>query len=126
MGTEIPERFRRAPPAWTKDPPIIPPKNPAKPFDDPPRPTLELDPPERNPYNDLDYSPFIVTDNPSARTGDGLLGMLLRAMMQQNQIQPDAESSFALDAAEVYAALPREFATAPQKPVRILARRTIF
>ena len=94
MGTEIPERLRRSRPAWTGDPPVIPPRNPDKPFSDPPRPTLELDPPERNPYNDPDYSPFIVTENLSANAGDkpdgGLLGML-HAMMQQGQVQPVAD-----------------------------------
>src|SRR6266404_5139493 len=52
MGTEIPERLRRTRPAWTDDPPVIPSPNPNDPFGNPPRPALELDPPERNPYND--------------------------------------------------------------------------
>jgi hypothetical protein len=55
-----------------------------------------LAPPERNPYNDPDYSLFIVTDGISGKVGKesgdgGLLGML-RAMMQQGQAQSGADS----------------------------------
>ncbi len=94
MGTGIPDRLRRARPAWVEDPPVIPPRNPNKPFDDPPRPAHELDPPERNPYNDPDYSPFIVTENQKGQAGEesagGLLGMLL-TMMPHGQVQLGAD-----------------------------------
>jgi hypothetical protein len=70
------------------------------PFVDPPqifpqqkRPPHEVNPPERNPYNDLDYfespdrSPFIVTENRAEPAGDdesggGLPGMLRRYARQ--------------------------------------------
>lgn len=103
-GTEIPERFIRRRPAWTNNPAIVPPANPNDPYGDPPH-FHELDPPERNPYNDPDYSPFIVTRNLSGQSGDkpvgGLLGMLL-AMMQQSQVQPGADSVSAPDGAPEY------------------------
>jgi hypothetical protein len=102
IGAEIPERLRRARPAWTDDPPVIPSPNPNDPFGDPPRPALELDPPERNPYNDPEYipfpyhSPFIVTESRSGQGGNkpagGVLGRLL-AMMQQAKVQPGADSA---------------------------------
>jgi hypothetical protein len=62
----------------------------------PKRPPHEVDPSERNPYNDLDYSPFIVTKNISERApgefGGGLLGRLLALQIQQSQVRPMAES----------------------------------
>jgi hypothetical protein len=90
MGTEIPEYLRRTLPAWSQDPPINPSRDPDNPFGDPPRPTLELDPPERNPYNDPDYSPFIVTENLSAKAGydpDSGLPALLQPVMRRDQAQ---------------------------------------
>lgn len=79
------------------------------PFVDPPKEHSphDVEPSERNPYNDLDYSPFIVTDNPSAKSGDepsmgGLPGMLLRAMMQQGQVQPGVDSASITSGAPEY------------------------
>jgi hypothetical protein len=71
------------------DPPPIPP--PQK------RPPHEVDPSEKNPYNDPDFDPnFLVTKNLSGQTGDepvgGLLGMLLRGLMQQGQVQQGDDS----------------------------------
>lgn len=94
LGTEIPERLIRRLPAWADNPPISP-ANPNNPYGDPPR-LHEVDPPERNPYNDLDYSPFIVTEIPSANIGvesdyGGLLRMM-RATMQDGQVRPSVVS----------------------------------
>lgn len=66
------------------DPPPIPPL--------PKRPPHEVDPSEKNPYNDPDFNPnFLVTRNLSGQTGDelvgGLLGMLLRGLMQEGRVQ---------------------------------------
>lgn len=95
MGTGIPERLRRTLPPWTDNPPISPPANPTNPFNDPPRAPHDVDPPEQNPYNDLDFAPFVVTENSSQRSGTpagGLLG-LLQAMMQQRDVGPNTGSA---------------------------------
>jgi hypothetical protein len=104
MGTDIPERLRRPRPPWTDNPPIVPPADPNNPFGDPPR-FHEVDPPEQNPYNDPVYRPFIVTENLSGQTDGepvgGWPGMLLRATMQQGQVQPRTDSvSMPNDASE--------------------------
>jgi hypothetical protein len=96
MGTEIPERLIRRRPAWTDNPPIVPPADPDNPYGDPPH-FHDVDPPARNPYNDPNYSPFIATEKLSAKASDGLgggglLGMLLRALMQQGRVQPGLDS----------------------------------
>jgi len=107
MGTEISERLRRALPAWASDLPVIRPQNLNDPFGDLPRPSHDVDPSERNPYNDPDYSPFLVTENRSGRAGSetagGLLGILLRATMQQGQVHPGNDSvSVPSDTREYY------------------------
>jgi hypothetical protein len=90
------------PPTW----PLPLPSRPGgkSPFTDPPpiplpqkRPPLEVDPSEKNPYNDPDFNPnFLVTKNLSGQTGDepvgGVLGMLLRGLMQQGQVQQGDDS----------------------------------
>jgi hypothetical protein len=132
MGTEIPERLRRTRPGWTDDPPVIPPRNPDKPFSDPPRPTLELDPPERNPYNDPDYSPFIVTENLSANAGDkpdgGLLGRWLALNDERALNTVDAygdNGSGVSRVAQAYTTPPQESPAVSEKPIRKLSRRLI-
>jgi hypothetical protein len=111
MGTEIPERLIRRRPAWTDNPPVVPPANPDNPFGDPPKPPHEVDPPRGNPYNEpgcfehpYDRS-FIVTNNLSRQTGDepsgGLLGRL-NALMLERQIQPAAGSASIPDGASEY------------------------
>ena len=96
MGTEIPEHLIRRRPRWTDNPPIVPPADPDNPYGDPPH-FHDVNPPERNPYNDPDYSPFIVTEKLSAKAGEpgggGLLGILLRAMMPQGQVQPSSDTA---------------------------------
>jgi hypothetical protein len=76
-------------------------------------------PPQKPPY-DLDPSNF---PGQGGNEPGGLLGMLLRSMMQQNQIQPDAQTASIPDDPRVYAASQQEFPATPQKPVRILSRR---
>ena len=102
-GTEMPLDLRRRLPTWPVYPPIVPPPDPNNPFGDPPH-FHEVDPPEQNPYNDPDYSPFLVTTRDAP---GGLFGMLLRVVKEQNQLQPGAD----LDT--------------PPKPVRMLARRQV-
>jgi hypothetical protein len=93
LGTQIPDSLRRFLPPYANTPPIVPP-DPNNPFGDPPH-FHDVNPPEQNPYNDPDYSPFLVTEKQTAKVGDesdgGLLGML-RAVMQQDQVQPGADS----------------------------------
>jgi hypothetical protein len=87
-----------------------------------PHPPLEVDPSERNPYNDPDWSPFLVTHNQSTDAAGvpqgGLLGRLLAALAEQSRGTSGNESS--ARAAKTDAALPEA-----QQPVRILGRRVV-
>lgn len=126
---------RNAPPILPIWPFIRLPSSPgnSSPFGDPPRippqpehPPLEVDPSERNRYNDPDFNPdFLVTDNLAGRVGGvpagGLLGMLLRATAQQAQIQPDAQFASAPDDVDACGCAPGSCGCSKQ--VRFLSRR---
>jgi hypothetical protein len=80
-------------PTVPQPPRIFPQPNPDNPWGDP----HYLDPPKDNPFNYPDEK-FVVTNNLSGQAGDrsgggGLLGMLLRAMIRQGQVQPGADSA---------------------------------
>jgi hypothetical protein len=104
----------------------VPPPTPTgttNPFSDPSKTRLPpIPPPQEPPPYDLGPSNF---PGQGGNELGGLLGMLLRAMMQQNKILPDAESASSPDNPQVEATSPQEFATAPQKPVRILSRQIV-
>jgi len=79
-----------------------------------------IPPPQEPPPYDLDPSNF--PGQGGNEPVGGLLGMLLRGMMQQGQFQSGADS-VPTPGSAVDAAPPREFPTTQQKPVRILSRR---
>jgi hypothetical protein len=79
------------------------------------RPPREVNPSDRNPYNDPDYSPFLITHNPAGAAQGGLLGRLLAVLAEQNTSRDDNSI-----AAPSEAVPPQE-----DRPVRILARRAV-
>lgn len=106
------------PPLWPVHPLPAPGTDP---FPDPSKTRLPpLSPPQEPLPRDLNPSDF---PGRGRNEPGGLPGMLLRVLMQQNQVQPDAESASTPDDAQVYAAPPQQFLAAPQRPVRILSRR---
>ena len=96
------------------------------------RPPHEVDPSKHNPYNDPDYSPFLVTENLAVKAGDdsqgGLLGRLLALCAEQTRSAASADGSDGPNDPRIgpMLATPRqEFPDAAQQPVRILARRVV-
>jgi hypothetical protein len=108
------------------------PGNKDSPFPDPPPPSHDVDPSERTPYNDPDYSPFLVTENLSgqadAKPAGGFLGRLLAL---QDEWLRNAAAAYKDDGsgyprmAQTDAAPPQEFPDAAPKPVHILSRRAV-
>jgi hypothetical protein len=92
----------------------------------PQRPPLEVDPSERNPYNDPDWSPFLITQYPPTDAGDipqgGLLGRLLSVLAEQARsgASGDGVPNSRMDATIASSPLDSE-----DRPVRILARRVV-
>jgi hypothetical protein len=88
-------------PSWIS-PLLSPPENPFPPPEHPPH---DVDPPMGNPRNFPDRK-FVVTENISQHAtdepGGGLPGMLLRALMQQGQVQLGTDSVSDLDGAPEY------------------------
>jgi hypothetical protein len=124
-GTEIPERLRPTRPVWIGNPPIVPPRNPNDPFGDPPRAPHDVEPPTNSPHNYPDGT-SVVTDNRSgqagANLGGGLLG-LMRGVMQQVQVQPNANSASALNGtpeyySDSYGSLPKQLARQAARAAR--------
>jgi hypothetical protein len=132
-GGAIPSYFRA--PRVPAIPPIFPtppapwpqPPNPIIPFPAPlPVPPHDVDPPESNPDNDPNYSPFLVTKNQAMETVDtpqgGLLGRLLAALAEQANNASNGGRVGNSDT-EAATAVPRD--EVEDQPVRILARRII-
>src|SRR5579863_3329289 len=126
----IPPIFSPQPAPWP-DPPTVPGPFPA-PIPVPQiRPPHDVNPPESNPDNDPNYSPFLVTENQAMGTVDtpqgGLLGRLLAVFSEQAN---NASNSFGSGRenlsrmAEADAASPQELDD-EQKAIRILGRRVV-
>ncbi len=103
------------------------PENKSSPFPDPLPPPHDVDPSERNPYNDPDYSPFLITENRSSVADGapqgGLLGRLLA--LYNHQSQGIAGNTGLDDPRLAYVAPAQEFPDNEQTPIRILARRVV-
>ena len=132
----IPPIFRTRPAPWP-DPPTVP-----GPFPVPvpqTRAPHEVDPSERNPYNDPEPNPrgdpawdpnFLVTGNQSLQEGAApgcLLGRLLSVLAKQAEGAPNnygKGSAGAPSVAKTDAVAPEE-SHAEQNPIRILGRRVV-
>lgn len=134
-----PDYFRRpALPSWVD--PTISPNLPNLPLPMPPggqhpfpaplpvlqRPPLEVDPSDRNPYNDPDYSPFLITQNPLVGAAGlpqgGLLGRLRSVLAERagNTARDDGALNSPIDTAVAERSPESE-----DRPVRMLARRIV-
>ena len=113
----IPPIFPTQPAPWPEPPSVSPPF----PAPWPSQQQHEVDPSDRNPYNDPDYSPFLITENaptdPSVSQG-GLLGRLLAMLSDAGGVsQEDSSVTSGRDA------VPSQ--ESEDRPVRILARRIV-
>src|SRR5579872_5242107 len=86
----IPPVFPDQPPPWP-EPPSVPAPFPA-PLPSQQPPAHEVDPSDRNPYNDPDWSPFLITERQVAPQG-GLLGRLLAVLAEQARDAPDVHEN---------------------------------